>query len=241
MTYRKPRPGAGLSSFYHGDMSDSVTETAAAHLEFFKPAPDEENEVVGIGFAGVGSVQTAPDAPAVVRAPSNRTTGALVALLGGVIFAALYALAAWGYSAAAWLYGDAAAGVEATGFIQQRTLAFLSTPVYWLTVLAFTVYFVVLAVLINKGHWRTFVLWGLAVAALTYLSAIGAGLLTVDAWTLTFSQALDFMWRGIAFNPLVLVAVVLSREIPIWLGGWIALKGRALRNAPTAEPAEITV
>jgi len=232
VTYRKPRHGAGLSAFYHGVMSDTVTETASVHPEFFKPAPAEDAEVVGIGFAGVGSVEAAPDAPAVVRAPSNRTTGALVALLGGVIFAALYALAAWGYSAAAWLYGDSAAGTEAAAFIQERTIFFLATPVYWLTVIAFTVYFVVLAVLINKGHWRTFVLWGLAVAALTYLSAIGAGLLTVDAWTLTFSEALDFMWRGIAFNPLVLVAVVLSREIPIWFGGWIAVKGRKLREAP---------
>jgi len=67
------------------------------------------------------------------------------------------------------------------------------------------------------------------VALLTYVTAIGAGLLTVSAWTLTFSNAVDFMWRGIAFNPVVLVAVVLSREIPIWLGGWIALKGRKLR------------
>jgi len=46
---------------------------------------------------------------------------------------------------------------------------------------------------------------------------------------LTFTNAVDFMWRGIAFNPVVLVAVVLSREIPIWFGGWIALKGRLKR------------
>ena len=103
------------------------------------------------------------------------------------------------------------------------------TPLYWLTVIAFTVYFLLLAVIINTGHWRSFVLWGLVVALLTYVTAIGAGLLTVSAWTLTFSNAVDFMWRGIAFNPVVLVAVVLSREIPIWFGGWIALKGRPLR------------
>jgi hypothetical protein len=72
-------------------------------------------------------------------------------------------------------------------------------------------------------------LWGLLVAVLTYATANDAVLLTVRAWTLTLSDALDFMWRGIAFNPVVLVAVVLSREIPIWFGGWIALKGRPLR------------
>ena len=210
-------------------MSDPTTE----HPEFFKPAPEEEPPA-GLGFASVTGSVTTEDAPAVEAAPSNRTTGAVVALIGGVVFTVLYALAAWGYSAAAWLYGDSAEGTEAAIFIQDRTLAFLTTPVFWLTSIAFTLYFVILAVLINKGHWRTFVLWGLVVAILTYATAIGAGLLTVRAWTLTFSQAIEFMWHGIAFNPLVLVAVVLSREIPIWFGGWIAVKGRKLRDAPGA-------
>ena len=207
-------------------MSDATTE----HPEFFKPAPEEEPQ--GLGFAGENGSQTTEDAPAVEAAPSNRTTGALVALLGGVLFAVLYALAAWGYSAAAWMYGDSAEGTQAAVFIQDRTIAFLTTPVYWLTAIAFTLYFVILAILINKGHWRTFVLWGLVVAILTYATAIGAGLLTVRAWTLTFSEAIEFMWHGIAFNPVVLVAVVLSREIPIWFGGWIAVTGRKLRDAP---------
>jgi hypothetical protein len=209
-------------------MSDATTE----HPEFFKPAPVEEPQ--GLGFAGVNGSQTTEDAPAVEAPPSNRTTGALVALFGGVVFAVLYALAAWGYSAAAWMYGDSSEGTEAAVFIQDRTIAFLSTPVYWLTAIAFTLYFVILAILINKGHWRTFVLWGLVVAIFTYATAIGAGLLTVRAWTLSFSEAIEFMWHGIAFNPLVLVAVVLSREIPIWFGGWIAITGRKLRDAPEA-------
>jgi uncharacterized membrane protein len=208
-------------------MSDPTTE----HPEFFKPAPEAEAPD-SAGFAGVTGANASEDVPAVAVAPSNRTTGSLVALLGGVIFAVLYALAAWGYSAAAWMYGDSAEGAEAAVFIQDRTIAFLSTPVYWLTTIAFTLYFVILAILINKGHWRTFVLLGLVVAMMTYVTAIAAGLLTVQAWTLTFSEAVDFMWRGIAFNPLVLVAVVLSREIPIWFGGWIAVAGRKLRDAP---------
>ena len=209
-------------------MSDATTEHTE-HPEFFKPAAEQET---GLGFAGVNGAQPTEDSPSVEAAPSNRTTGALVALLGGVVFTVLYALAAWGYSAAAWMYGDSAEGTLASVFIQDRTIAFLSTPVFWLTAIGFTLYFVILAILINKGHWRSFVLWGLVVAILTYATAIGAGLLTVRAWTLTFSEAIDFMWHGIAFNPLVLVAVVLSREIPIWFGGWIAVKGRKLRDAP---------
>jgi hypothetical protein len=202
-------------------MSNSLTED---HPEYFKPAAGEEP--VGSGFAGI--TPTA-DVPAVEKKPTNRPTAAVVALLGGLVFAVLYGLASWGYSAALWVYGDAGEATDAAVFIQERTVTVLLTPLYWLTVIAFTLYFLLLAVLINTGHWRSFVLWGLLVAVLTYATAIGAGLLTVSAWTLTFSDAVDFMWRGIAFNPVVLVAVVLSREIPIWFGGWIALKGRPLR------------
>lgn len=211
-----------------------MSDTAQQHPEFFKPSAEEAAELEGNFVAA--AVAPTPDAPAVLPKPSNRTTAALVAMLGGAIFAVLYGVAAWGYSAAAWIYGSSAAGAEAGVFIQERTINFVATPVYWLTVIAFTLYFVVLAILINTGHWRSFVLWGLVVAVLTYLTAIGSGLLTVHAWTLTFSEALEFMWRAVAFNPLILVAVVLSREIPIWLGGWIALSSRKHR-APVADIA----
>lgn len=204
-----------------------MTESQPLQSEFFKPAATSDD------FVDFGADHaSATDVPAVLAQPSNRVTGALVALLAGLVFTLFYSLAVWGYSAAAWLYGDSAEGTLASVFIQERTLAFLSTPVFWLTAIGFTLYFVILAVLINKGHWRSFVLWGLFVAILTYATAIGAGLLTVRAWTLSFNEAIDFMWHGIAFNPLVLVAVVLSREIPIWFGGWIAVKGRKLRDVP---------
>lgn len=206
-----------------------MSNIGTQHPEFFKPAAGEETPE-----AAVVTPPVSRDIPAVIKKPSNRATAAGVAVLGGVIFAVLLGLAAWAYSAAAWVYGGSSEGVAADAFIYDRTITFLITPMYWLTVIGFTVYFVLLAVIVNTGKWRSFVLWGLLVAVLTYLTAIGSGLLTVSAWTLTFDEALDFVWRSVAFNPLVLVAVVLSREIPIWLGGWIALKGRKLRQAPTS-------
>ena len=221
-----------------------MSDTAQDHPEYFKPTPEEES-ALSAGFVGaLGATDTEPVDTKPVKT-SNRVTGALVALLGGAVFAILFAVAAWAYSFAAWAYGSGEAGTEMAAFIENRTLAFLATPVYWLTSIAFTLYFILLAIVINKGHWRTFVLLGLLVALLTYATAVGAGLFTVHAWTLTFPEALDFMWRAIAFNPLILVAVVLSREIPIWFGGWIALKGRKLRDpAPVVEsvetPADVT-
>jgi len=49
----------------------------------------------------------------------------------------------------------------------------------------------------------------------------------VQAWTLTLEQANDFIaerW----LDPYAIVAAVIAREIPIWLGGWIAARGRAV-------------
>lgn len=206
-----------------------MSDTAQDHPEYFKPTPEEESAAAA-AFASSLVVTHADLEETPPAKTSNRATGALVALLGGAVFAVLFALAAWAYSFAAWAYGSGDENPTMASFIQERTLAFLATPVYWLTSIAFTLYFILLAIIINKGHWRTFVLLGLLVALLTYATAIGAGLFTVHAWTLTFAEALDFMWHAIAFNPLILVAVVLSREIPIWFGGWIALKARKLRD-----------
>ncbi len=162
--------------------------------------------------------------------PTNRATAVLIAIAGGVLFSILFILAAVLYNWAAWTFGTGSGANNVVDFIQSRTLAFLATPVYWLTTIAFTVYFVLLAILLHRALWRSYVIGGLLVALLTYLTAVGAGLFTVHAWTLTFGEALNFLWRGIAFNPLVLVTVVLAREIPIWFGGWIAITGKKFRH-----------
>jgi len=205
------------------NLSYYPSETVAEHPEFFK-APKEETS---FGLAPEDAVTT--DSPAVVRVPTNRGPAALIALAGSVLFALLYILAATLYNWAAWGFGNGGGALNMGDYVQTRTVAFLATPVYWLTTIAFTVYFTLLAVIFNKAVWRTYVISGLGVAILTYATAIGAGLFTVHAWTLTFGEAANFLWRGIAFNPLILVTVVLAREIPIWFGGLIAIRGKKFR------------
>jgi uncharacterized membrane protein len=203
-------------------MTENLSAMSSDHPEFFK-APKEDTA------APLPGDEVTTDAPAVVRVPTNRGAAALIAVAGGALFALLYIAAAVLYNWASWSYGTGGGSPSAADFIQSHTVAFLATPVFWLTTIAFTVYFVLLALILHKGQWRSYVLGGLIVAILTYATAMGAGLFTVHAWTLTFTEAVNFLWRGIAFNPLVLVTVVLAREIPIWFGGWIALKGKKFR------------
>lgn len=190
---------------------------------FYKPKPEDEPVVVP------GAPLTHGD-PAIEVPRTNRTGAVWIALTGGVVFALLYLLATILYSWAAFTWGDNVGGRDVLTYVQNRSFNFASTPIYWLTSIAFFFYFTLLALFFYGAKWRAFVIGGLVVALLTYATAIAAGLLTVSAWTLTFREAMAFMWRSIAFNPLILVTLILAREIPIWFGGWIALRAKKLRD-----------
>ena len=196
---------------------------AEDHPEFFKPKPEDEAAVIP------GAPLTHND-PAIAEPRTNRTGAVWIALTGGVVFALLYLLATILYSWAAFTWGDNVGGRDVFTYVQNRSFNFASTPIYWLTSIAFFFYFTLLALFFYGAKWRAFVIGGLVVALLTYATAIAAGLFTVSAWTLTFREAIAFMWRSIAFNPLILVTLILAREIPIWFGGWIALRAKKLRE-----------
>lgn len=209
----------------------NIASHAEAHPEFYKPRSEDEH------VATPAPALTLDD-PALTPY-SNRTAAVWIALTGGLSFALLYLLATILYSWAAFTWGDQVGGRDLYTYIQNRSLAFVSTPIYWLTSLSFFFYFSMLAVLAYRATWRVYVACGLIVAVLTYVTAIGAGLLTISAWTLTFREAISFLWRSIAFNPLILVTLMLAREIPIWFGGWIAIRARKVRDKNAARLAEV--
>ena len=158
----------------------------------------------------------------------NRQAAGLIALLGGLIFAVLYAVLAGGLIAAR----------QGTDSTLASTVLFLSTPIYWLTIALFTGLFVLLAMLLSRASWLSFVVGSFFGAVLTYVAAVGAGLIAVHAWELTFEGAKSALWEGIAFSPLILVAPVLGREIPLWLGVWISRRARRLREEAPASGFE---
>ena len=98
---------------------------------------------------------------------------------------------------------------------------------FWVPIVAFFVGFMLLAVIVNRGPWWTYAVFGLLVAALVYFSYIGGALITVQAWTLTLDEASAFVSQR-WLDPFAIVAAAIAREIPIWLGGWIAARGRGV-------------
>jgi hypothetical protein len=156
-------------------------------------------------------------APTPPRPRGNRGFGVLVALIGTVLFALLYAGVAYLLLLG---QGDAA---EATSVFTQ----FLTRPVFWVPIVAFFLGFAILAAIVNRGAWWYYAVFGLLVAVLVYFGYLGGALLTVEAWTLTADEAREFIdqrW----LDPFAVTAFIIANEIPIWLGGWIAARGRTV-------------
>lgn len=216
-----PSPDQPQAPAEYTPLGADLAAPVEEHPEFFKPKPEDEPTVLPA---------TALDLESGVPERSNRTGAVWIALAGGLTFSLLYLAATVLYSWATRVWGEQGGNLDVVGYVQSSTLTFVSTPVYWLTSLAFFVYFTLLALLFYRATWRTYVIAGIVVALLTYLTAIAAGLLTISAWTLTYRDALAFTWRSIALNPLILVSLILAREIPIWFGGWIALRAKKLRE-----------
>jgi hypothetical protein len=176
--------------------------------------------------AGAGAASLAPEAsppqtvyvqaPTPPKAKSNRGFGVLVALIGTAVFAALYA-------GVTYLMFFGQAGADASDLFMQ----FLTRPIFYVPIIAMFVGFALLVVIVNRGAWWMYAVFGLLVGVFVYFSYIGAALLTVSAWELTQQQAVDFV-NGRWLDPFAIAAGVIAREIPIWLGGWIAKRGRGV-------------
>jgi len=206
-----------------------MSDVKQEHPEFFKAASERDtaNETVDELLEDV-VVPIFVEVDAQAGRRNNRRAAGLIALLGGVIFAIFYAAAAGGLIAVRQGSDSALAS----------TLSFLTTPIYWLTIALFTGLFALLALVLNSASWPSFVVGSFFVAFLTYVAAVGAGLIAIHAWELTFERAQSALWEGIAFSPLILVAPVLGREIPLWLGIWISRRAKRLREATPFTVAE---
>lgn len=157
-------------------------------------------------------------APTPPKRRGNRAFGAFVALIGTVVFALVYA-------GVAYLLLSVFGAGRPDGL--QVFTEFLARPVFWVPVVAFFIGFAVLAALVNRGAWSYYAVFGLLVGVFVYFSYLGGSLLTVEAWTLTADEVGEFIAQR-WLDPFAIAAFIIAREIPIWLGGWIAARGRTV-------------
>ena len=177
-------------------------------------------------------VSTAPSyappaqSPIYVQAPtkpkdrSNRGGGILIALLATVVFAVLYAVAAFIIIGVT----SATIAMTVTGFT-----AFASLPVFYIPIIFFFLAYSGLIALINRGGWWAYVLFGFVVGAVVYFSYIGGALLglVIDGRADGLNPAeMGRIVQSLWLNPGAIAAGLIAREVPIWAGAWIARRGR---------------
>ncbi|MER3390271.1 MAG: hypothetical protein RJQ01_09580 [Microcella sp.] len=159
-------------------------------------------------------------APPEPKKKGARGVGTLVVVLGAVVFAAVYA-------ALVLLVSIIAPPVSAVAMLQ-----YFAAPIYWVPVIVFALSYLLLVIIVNRAGWWAHVLGGFIVAVLVYVSFIGAALMMAGAVGAP-GDVVGAIVLGQLTSPLGFAAAIAAREVPIWVGGLVAKRGRtvAVRNA----------
>jgi len=181
------------------------------------PASAPAPEVVAVAAV-------APSAPTVVfvTAPEPpkkrgaRGVGALVALLGTALFAATYAVLVLLIA----LIGSPNGLVPA--------LQYLSSVTFYLPVIVFFLAYLLLNVIVNRAGWSAHVLGGFVVAVVVWVGFVGSAIIAAGALGASAATVGTIVLQQLT-NPLGFAAAIAAREVPIWVGGIVARRGRTAR------------
>lgn len=163
-------------------------------------------EAQGAAAAPVRTIYvTAPQPPA---KKGNQVLGVLVALLAAAVFAVLHTVV---FAIITTVQGGSAAQLI-PAFLQSGSLI-------WPVVIVFVVT-ALWAQLVNRAGWWSWVLGSFVVAAAVYAGSV---------LIFQFVYQAPIQWS----DPLVIASAVLAREIVVWLGGLLSVRGKRLkvRNA----------
>ncbi|MBF4568316.1 hypothetical protein ITJ57_05985 [Plantibacter sp. VKM Ac-2880] len=239
--YRPHTPQRAYSNVDDDDDTTSTSTTAATSQQAdtgAHPYPAAAYEPVARSGASDTAAATETEQqqqafPLYVQAPSepevrgNRGFGILIGLLGTIIFAGLYAAAVAGLQLV--LEGDGT-------FVENLITISTSWP-FLLATAGFFLSWVVTATIVNRSGWVHWVLGGFIIGLVVFLAWVGGFLIQERAWTLSVDEVLAEV-TGVAFTFGPVLAFVVAREIPVWFGGWIAARGRKVREANLEARAE---
>jgi hypothetical protein len=164
---------------------------------------------------------TAPQPP---KKRGARGIGAVVVLLATALFAATYALLVVLIALIAPLFGTAGA------------LLFFSSVTYWLPIIIFALAYLLIVVIVNRAGWWAHVFGGFLVAVVVWVGFIGAAIIAANAVGASANTVSDIVLQQLS-NPLGFAAAIAAREVPVWVGGLVARRGRIARARNAEERA----
>lgn len=210
--------------------AEAKAEAAEAKADAAAAKADKEAKTDAKTAAGTATGEVAPEgsefagrevvyvqAPVPPRLRGNRGIGSLLAVLGAVVFAAVFAGAS---IASFFLQGDTA---------PMSTFAlFIQSAIFWVPVLVFLVAFVLLVLIVNRAGWAAHVFGSLLVAVAVYFGSIGI-LLAVAGISAAATGGAGETFAGLAVNPFIIIAALAAREVSIWIGLAISARGRRVK------------
>jgi len=208
---------------------ESATPVIVAAEAATLSQPDTATTAYGTAPQAAPAPGPQPVTPIYIQRPeppkrkSNRGVGILIALVGTVAFAILWA-------AAVLIVGSLL--TPSDEFLPALVQFFTSGLRGWTPVVAFFIGMVVLIQILNRARWWAYILGGLFVAVFVYFVFIGATLVDAHYWTRNADE-FGILLRTTWVNPFAVLAGVIAREVSIWTGAWLAGRGRKLkaRNA----------
>lgn len=156
-------------------------------------------------------------APAAPRSLGNRGLGAVIAVLAGLVFAAILAVVT---------------AVIQLVFSGRFSFGFLAEASFYIPALFFIIGFVLLVLIVNRASWWAYIVGSFVVAAVVYFGTVGLGLLSTGIINDTPDEARVRFLAALA-NPFTIYSAIIAREIAIWTGAILSRRGRKLkvRNA----------
>ncbi len=234
-------PPAEASTAPDSSTSESAVAASAPSESTAAPSAASDTIVADTTVADTTATPTAVVEPAAQAQPAQPTVvfvqapqppkkrgargvGALVALLGAGLFAAAYALLVLLIA----LIGSRSGLAPA--------LQFFSSVTFWVPVLVFFLAYLLLIVIVNRAGWWAHVLGGFVVAVLVWVGFVGAAIIAAGAFGAPASQVGAVVLQQLT-NPLGFAAAIAAREVPIWVGGLVARRGRTARARNEANRA----
>lgn len=183
------------------------------------PVDDETASATAAGGTPIVLVEE----PVPPRRKGARGVGFAVALLATLIFAILFAAA---FFAVGYLFDRA---FDATETLQTLWLR----PSYLLPVVVFFLAYWIVTLIVNRAGWWAHVLGAFIVALLVYGAHIGGAYMEAQGGWAGYTALPGIDARALSqllLAPLSVVAFVIAREVPVWVGGIVARRGRKARD-----------
>lgn len=153
---------------------------------------------------------TVPHPP---KKKSNRLAGSFIALAASLVYAAVLALVF------AIVWASLTGGAD---------LGFVGSPNFYIPVALFAVALILVVLVVNRAGWWAYVFGSIVVALIVYFGLAGALLLINDVVRETPETAAE-LYRSLLLNPLVIISALVAREVAVWAGVVISLRGRKVK------------